>query len=213
MAGLEGCEPPSFEAPPTGRRRTSGRRGGFLLPRRLTQRCIDAVLPTGAVLLEKIQHVAVDPQRHRLFHARQGDRRGSLRNFERLGRHRFEGLLGGGARIRFASRFRCVAPISRSVSRIVSSHGVIMGRLTCDAKRQTVLLHRNDGCRLAVTVIDKAVQTDVTRLESVRRGAQRTRAAFARAYRQASIQSRKKRGSIHAVAHSRLSPDRCGMSA
>jgi hypothetical protein len=49
MAGLEGCKPPSFEAPPTGRRRTSGRRGGFLLPRHLTQRCIDAVLPTGAV--------------------------------------------------------------------------------------------------------------------------------------------------------------------
>ena len=43
----------------------------FLLPRRLAQRRVDALLPAGAAFLEIFEHVSVEAERHRFFHARQ----------------------------------------------------------------------------------------------------------------------------------------------
>jgi len=73
-------------------------RGFALLPRRLAQRRVDAVLPAGAIFLKKIEHVAVDAKRHRFLGA--GQRRRLRRQFGRLRRgHRLEDLLGRGARV------------------------------------------------------------------------------------------------------------------
>jgi len=81
-----------------------------------------------AAILEEVEHVAVDPQHHRFFHARWGGGRSPRRACDRFGRHRLEGFLGRGARVGLAPRLRRIAPISRSVSRIVPSHSLILAR-------------------------------------------------------------------------------------
>src|SRR5690242_17543358 len=71
--------------------------GGItLFARRLAQRRIDAVLPAGAIGLEKVEHVTVDTQRHHLLGARHRLRR---RQVGRLGGRRLEGLFSQRARI------------------------------------------------------------------------------------------------------------------
>src|ERR1700722_1403690 len=70
-----------------------------LQPRRLAQGRIDAVLPAGAVLLEEVEHVAVEAQGDHLLRARQ--RRFALAR-DRLGRLGGRGLerrFRGGARV------------------------------------------------------------------------------------------------------------------
>jgi hypothetical protein len=70
--------------------------GGF------AQRGVDAVLPARTVLLNEVEHVAIDAQRDLLFHAGNCRRR-FRRSFDGLCCRRFEGLLGGGAGIVGAS--------------------------------------------------------------------------------------------------------------
>src|SRR5215469_3255131 len=113
--------------------------GCLLLPRRLAQRRIDAVLPAGALILKKIKHVAVEPQGHGFFGARQRSQRGPARIFNRLRRHRLEGSFGRGTGIGLAPCLRWVPPISRPVSRIVTSHVRYWRGPPFDAKRRRSL--------------------------------------------------------------------------
>src|SRR5581483_3452989 len=82
-------------------RRTAGGSGApalLLLPRRLAQRVVDAVLPAGAVGLEMLEHVAVDAQRHHLLGIRH--RRLRRRQIGGLGGRCLERLLGEAPRVR-----------------------------------------------------------------------------------------------------------------
>src|SRR5262245_26133721 len=103
----------------------------FLLPRGLAQRVVDAVLPAGPGLLEVVEHVAVEAQRHLLLGVGDG------------------GLLGGevgGSRGRgLEGAFGGFAGVDRS-SRSVCAHGWLSLLLAWDARNARWLPSQNGGC-------------------------------------------------------------------
>src|SRR5215831_861378 len=102
-------------------------------PRSLAQRRIDPILPAGAILLEEVEHIAVDAQRHLLLGV--GDRGLRLRQLGGLGGRRLEGRLGGIA---------WIARSSWSVGHGSSLIGLIPGCAARHGKR--------DGCHRKMAV-------------------------------------------------------------
>lgn len=98
-------------------------------PRGLAQRSVDPVLPTGALLLEMRQHIAVDAQRHLLpgaWHRRRFLLYGNLR---RRGRPRLEYHLGGRSGAHRASwPLRRISRIGHGITFAVGAEEEAVGR-------------------------------------------------------------------------------------